>query len=151
MNWVKRAFEVHMTETAPQVPPTVTLARENRHTHHFLVAYYLLAELWGVRSIWYWESSRLDILVPLVLSVALGWWAVVDAKRRGHVIPMFAQPWFVLLAPVLVPVYVIWTRRWPGVGWLVLHVVLSYSLATISMHLGGLLVFGGEWLRAFDL
>jgi hypothetical protein len=116
-----------------------------------VVVYYLLAEIWGVRNIWFWESSRLDILVPVVLSVALGWWAVVDAKHRGRPIPIFAQPWFVLFAVPLVPAYMIWTRRWRGVGWLVLHAALWYALATVTMHVGGLLVFGRAWLQALDI
>ena len=132
------------------ITPRLTVTNGVRHTRWFLLFYYLLAELWGTRSIWYWESSRLDFLVPLLLSVALGWWAVMDAKRFGHPIPMFAQPWFVVFAVPLVPAYVIWTRRWPGVGWLVLHSALWYALATVTMHVGGLLVFGAEWLKAFD-
>jgi hypothetical protein len=129
----------------------VTLATENRHTRRFLVAYYLLAELWGMRNIWFWESSALDYFVPIALAVALGWWAVVDAKRRGRPIPMVAQPWFVLFAVPLVPAYVIWTWRWRGVGWLVLHTALWIALTTLATHVGGLIVFGREWLRALGI
>jgi hypothetical protein len=140
-----------MAGIAPQVPPTVTLAIECRHTRRFLVAYYLLAELWGIRNIWYWESSRLDIILIVAMYAALGWWAVVDAKRRGHSIPMFAQPWFFLFAPILVPAYIIWSRRWSGVGWLALHSILGLGLATLAMHIGGIIVFGREWLRALGI
>jgi hypothetical protein len=49
---------------------------------------------------------------------------VVDAKRRGWPIPLFAQPWFVLLALILVPAYVVWSRRWRGVAYLALHAAL---------------------------
>jgi hypothetical protein len=126
-----------------------TDASNFRHTRWFLIAYYLLAELWGLRSIWYWETSRLDFFVPMALAVALGWWTVVDAKRRGRPIPMFAQALFVLLAAILVPIYIIWSRRWRGLGWLILHAALWYALATLTMHVGGIILFGREWLRAF--
>ena len=123
----------------------------NRHTRRFLVVYYLVAELWGIRSIWYWETSALDYFVPFALAIALGWWAVVDAKRRRRPIPMFAQPWFILLAMILVPTYIIWSRRWRGVGYLALHAALWYALATATMHVGGIILFGRGWLRAFDI
>jgi hypothetical protein len=144
-----------MAEVTPPLDSAIAPApRANGHTRHtrwFLVFYYLLAELSGVRSIWYWRPSRLDFLVPPALAVALGLWVVADARRRGRPIPMFVQKWFVLLAPVLAPAYIIWSRRWRGVGWLTLHAALWYALATVTMHVGGVLVFGREWLRAFGL
>jgi len=77
----------------------------------------------------------------------LGWWAIVDARRRRHPIPLLARPWFVLLAGLVVPVYVVWSRRWAGVGWVVLHGVIWQLLATVSMHVGGLMIYGQVWLR----
>jgi hypothetical protein len=133
------------------VTPRLTVASDVRHSRLLLTFYYLLAELWGIRSIWYWEPSVLDFVVPSALAVALGWWAVVDAKRRGRPIPMFAQSWFVLLAPILVPAYLVWSRRWRGVGYLALHAALWYALATVTMNFGGIILFGREWLRAFDI
>jgi hypothetical protein len=45
----------------------------------------------------------------------------------------------------------IWTRRIRGVV-LVLGLVVSwYGLVTVVMHVGGLAVFGREWLRAMGL
>jgi hypothetical protein len=136
----------HATSPSAQ-PPTI---HDTRHTRLLLLFYYLLAELWGIRNIWYWEPSTLDYFVPIALAVALGWWAVVDAKRRGRPIPMVSQPWFVLLAMLLVPMYMIWSRRWRGVGYLALHAALWYALATATMHVGGIILFGKDWLRAFD-
>jgi hypothetical protein len=127
-----------------------TVARGLRHTQLLLVLYYLLAEVWGVRNVWFWEPSRLDFLVPVTVAVALGWWAIVDAKQRGMMIPMFAQPWFILLAGIVVPGYIIWSRRWRGVGWVALHAALWIVLATVAMHVGGVIVFGGAWMSAVD-
>ena len=40
-----------------------------RHTRVFLLVYYLLFAMWGVRSAWPTVPSRLDIMVPLALSL----------------------------------------------------------------------------------
>jgi hypothetical protein len=56
-----------------------------------------------------------------------------------------------LLAAILAPSYIIWIRRWRGVGWLVLHAVLWIALATLFMHVGGVIVFGRDWLRGLAM
>jgi hypothetical protein len=94
---------------------------------------------------YFWQPSLLDLLVAVVLAVVLGWWAVSDSKRRRHPIPMLAGPWFVLLAGLLVPAYVIWSRRWRGLGLLLLHMAGWYLLALVAMHAGGTVLFGAEW------
>jgi len=45
-----------------------------------------------------------------------------------------SQQWFFLAAGLLVPVYVIWSRGWRGVGYVALHSVLGYLLATVCMN-----------------
>lgn len=114
------------------------------HTLGFLVAFYTLAVMWGIRQVYYWEPSPLDFLVSVALTIALGWWAIVDAKRRQRPIPLLARPWYVLAAGVLVPVYVLSSRRWRGLGWLALHAVGWYVLATVVMSVGDRIVFGPE-------
>ncbi len=116
-----------------------------------LAAYYASAVVWGVRSIYPHEQSALDLLVPTLLAVALGWWAIADARVRGRPMPLLAQPWFVLIAFLLVPGYVIWTRRWKGVMWLVLHSVCWYALCTAALHTAGTIVYGQQWWQAIGL
>jgi hypothetical protein len=134
--------------TAAQPPPAW---RGPRHTRWFLVTFYALAVVWGVRNVRHAEPSGLDLLVPLALAAALGWWAIVDARRRRHPIPVLARPWFFLLAGLVVPGYVLWSRGWRGVGLVALHAALWYALATVAMHVGGVAVYGEEWLRAFGV
>jgi hypothetical protein len=135
--------------------PTATTSPEatagSFHSGCFLVAFYLLAVVWGVRSIYRSEASGLDFLVPVSLSICLGSWAVVDARHRCHPIPMLSQSWFLLLAVLVVPGYVIWSRRWRGLGWLALQFVVWFTVAAISVHVGGLAIYGRGWLRALGL
>ena len=111
----------------------------------FLTAYYFLAVVWGLRSIHYWERSLLDLLVPLTFVVLVTGWAVMDARRRGHPIPLLSCNWFVLFAPYLIPMYLLWSRGWRGALWVAYHLVLWLLLATLIMNVGGSIEFGNRW------
>lgn len=143
-----------MAEAPPIAPSTSGQAATvggSRHNRWFFISFYSLAVLWGIRSIYHAEPSMLDLLIPLALTICLGWWALSDARRRRHPIPVMAKPWFLLLAVLVVPGYVIWSRRWRGVSWVVLHGLVWYLTATVALHVGGFMMFGKEWLRAFGL
>jgi hypothetical protein len=62
--------------------------------------------------------------------------------------PASAIPWLYLLAGIVVPLYFLFTRGWKGIGWVLLHAVCWYILATIGMHAAGTMLFGEEWWRA---
>jgi hypothetical protein len=109
----------------------------------FLAVYYGLAIVWGVRSIRPAEPSVLDLLVPLVLAVTLGCWAIADARRQMRSIPLLSRHWFVLFALLLVPGYVVWSRGWRGVGWMALHSASWYGLCTATMYAAWTVVYGG--------
>jgi hypothetical protein len=104
------------------------------HTRWFLVAWYALAVVWGIRMAWYWIPTRLDMLVSVASWVILSSWAIIDAKRRGRAIPLLSQQWFFLAVWLLVPGYVVWSRGWRGVGYLILHGVLWMVLANLVMY-----------------
>lgn len=129
----------------------IRLGHKVWHTRLFLVFFYLLAVMWGIRSLYPTEPSALDLVLPLAISLSLAWWAVVDARLRRHPIPLSARGWFFLLGLVLIPGYVVWSRRWHGVGWVILNAVLWYLVATIALHAAGLAIYGDQWLRALGL
>jgi hypothetical protein len=118
------------------------------HTRWFLLAFYALAIVNGIRNIYFWLPSGLDVLVPVLVAICLGWWATTDARRRKHPIPPLSKIWFYVLAVFLVPGYVMWSRGWRGLGWVVLNAVAWYALATVTMHAGGEALRGAEWWRA---
>ena len=140
-----------MPESPSTAEASPAAARQFRHTYWFLWVYYTIAAVWGLREIWPHVPSRIDLLFPLVFAVALGSWAVVDARRRRHPIPMLARPWFFFFALLAVPAYVVWSREWRGVGWVALNAVLFYALATAVMHGFGILFYGDEWLSNLDI
>lgn len=131
----------------PPIASTESTVRAS-HTGWFLFAFYLLAVLWGVRHVYSDQESQLDLLFPFAMAIVLASWALADARRRGRPISMFVRPWFLLLAGVVVPGYVIRSRGWRGLGWIILHVFLWYTLATVSLLIGGLIIYGEAWLHA---
>lgn len=134
------------------LPPGEPQDIRARHTQYFFIGFYLLAVVWGIRGIYQTEASALDLLVPFALAVCLGWWALVDARHRRTPIPGSAKPWVFFLAGIVVPGYVVWSRGWRGLGWLVVHAFLWVALAAIAMHMGGMFVYGEEeWLRALGI
>lgn len=121
---------------APQAAPS-------RHTLWLLATLFACAVAQGVRSIRMEQPSGMDLVLPLMFVVALGWWAVVDARRRGHPIPFLSRPWFFILGSVVVPCYIVWSRRWMGVLWLILIPILWIVVATAVVVVGRILLLGG--------
>lgn len=120
----------------PCAPPSSIAKGGSRHTLWFLVAFYALGVVWGIRNVRLAEPSALDVWVPAALSICLGWWAIVDARRAGNSIPLLARPWFFLFAVFVVPGYIVWSRKWWGLGGVILHAALWYLLAAIVMNVG---------------
>lgn len=110
-------------------------SRDRRHTRVFLAVLYLLAVALGIGGVARRESNGHDLLDSIVCSVGLGWWAIVDARVRGHVIPLLSKSWFLLFSFFLVPGYIVWSRGWRGAGWIVLIGATWTILAAISSFL----------------
>ncbi|HEX4607875.1 MAG TPA: zinc ribbon domain-containing protein [Urbifossiella sp.] len=97
----------------------------------FLVAFYGAAVLFGFGAAKPDEQAGRDAVLSAVMAVALGWWAVADARARRRPIPLLARPWFVLFAGLLVPGYVVRTRGWRGAVWVVAHAVGWVVVASV--------------------
>jgi hypothetical protein len=121
----------HDTRPDPVLAPAPS---RPHHTRDFLIAFYSLAVVWGVRSLWSRQPSNVDGLMPLALSLSLGWWAIADARTRHKPIPLLAQQSFVLFAGFLVPGYILSSRRWRGLMWMLLGAFGWYVLASVVMY-----------------
>jgi hypothetical protein len=106
----------------------------------FLSAFYLLAVAWGMRDAQQGRASIVDLLLPLALAFTLAWWTICDAAVRGCPIPAFSQAWLVLFAVFAVPIYVVRSRGWRGVGLVILHVLGWYTVG-ITARVVALLCF----------
>jgi hypothetical protein len=113
----------------------------------FLVSYYGLAVLWGAHSAAATPPAGGDLVFQIALALCLGIWAVADAHERGSPIPRSQRIWFLLLARLVVPGYVIVTRGWQGLGWVVLHLIGWIVVATLAMNFTGFLNLGDAWWK----
>ena len=116
----------------------------------FCISYYSLAAFWGVHSAVAAEESPAEFILQIGLVLCLSLWAVADSRRRQKPIPRSLQFWFFLLAGILVPAYFIVTRGWKGAGWIVLHILGWFAVATLAMHITGFFYFGDRWWQVFE-
>jgi hypothetical protein len=115
-----------------------------RRAAHGLFAATLLgiAVLWGLRLVGYTQPSAADLFAPIAVWGVLARWAIADANARDKPIPMGSRVWFILIAPVVVPGYFIWTRGWRGVLWVALLAAGWYATCVASIFIGRLVAYG---------
>jgi len=83
----------------------------------------------------------------MAMAVCLGAWAIADARRRQKPIPRSQKLWYVVFAGLVVPGYVILTRGWRGLGWVVFHAATWMTIAAIALQITGFIYFGHAWWR----
>jgi len=98
----------------------------------FCLGYYLHADLWGVHSAVASEEAADDLVFSFALAVSLCAWALADARQRQKPIPRSQQIWFYVFAPLVVPGYVILTRGWRGLGWVLFHALGWFVIANLA-------------------
>ncbi|REK18216.1 MAG: hypothetical protein DWQ37_04835 [Planctomycetota bacterium] len=117
----------------------------------FCLAFYALAILSGVHTVAAWEPNDAgDHVYSFALVICLGYWATGDARRRGEPICRSLRIWFYVFATIVVPGYVIGTRGWKGLGWVLLHALCWYALYAIVFQVTGTLAFGASWWGIAD-
>lgn len=87
-----------------------------------VVLLYAATIAWGAVEVFTQHTGLLFLFTIFSASTAT-WWAVVDARRRGHPIPYSLQFLLYLFLPVSLPIYLIWSRGLRGFGWSLLHAI----------------------------
>lgn len=135
-----------MPKKSPEadVIPAQSPAKNPRYTKWFLVIFFMIGFVLGLRNIWHWEPSKLDIILPVAFAINGLWWVIADARHRGHPIPLLAKPFFLLLSGFMLPGYIIWTRGWRGLGWMVLVLIIWYAMGFAVSYAGWHIMYGEE-------
>ena len=127
----------------PQETPATSDTPPRTKLHGWLLGcFYGLAVAWGIRNAYYPSPSVLDILVPLAICTVLCTWAVSDSIARGHAIPLLARFWFFILAGIVVPGYIVWSRGWWGAIKLIVHAVAWYGICLAAMFAMRTVLYG---------
>jgi hypothetical protein len=112
------------------------------HTRLFFIAFYLLAVIGGIRQVRVGESPIVDSLFPLAMAVCLGVWAVADSKHQGRPIPFNTRWSFVVFGVFLVPCYLIWSRGWRGLGWVIANAI-AWTVLSVAATMTSSIILGG--------
>lgn len=131
--------------------------REVRTRRRIVVLYlYGLSALWAVYSVLTYAPAQTEsglrvascAFVALALGSQLGfmWFCTLDARLVGKPLPQLARIGIFLGWPLGVPMYLVWARRFKGVGLLLLHgaglLLISVVAVLITLYLrGGLQAF----------
>lgn len=112
-----------------------------------LLYLYCLSALWAVHSVFTEvpieteSGTRIagNTFLALVLSGQLGfmWFCTLDARLVGKALPQLARIGIFFGWSLGVPIYLVWARRFRGVGILLLHGALLFLVFVIT----GLTVF----------
>ena len=104
---------------------------------------YCLWMLWGIHRVFTAvpieteSGTRIagNTFLALALAGQLGfmWFCTVDAQVVGKPLPQLARIGIFCGWPLGVPIYLVWARRWRGVGMLLLH---GFLLLLIYMATG---------------
>ncbi len=95
--------------------------------------------------------SVVSLLLPTYLiSVALTWMSF-DARISHRFVPHGLYVVAVAALPLVLPLYLIWSRGFKGVGLCVLHGIGLMMMATLGYHLAGVAMYGFDaWFAQFS-
>ncbi|ADB15117.1 hypothetical protein Psta_0427 [Pirellula staleyi DSM 6068] len=126
----------------PETPAKTGPPQRSKLHWWLLGCFYVLAVVWGIRCAYYPAASVLEILVPLAMCTVMCIWAVADSIARSHPIPLLARFWFFILAGIVVPGYIVWSRGWRGVGKLLMHSIAWYGICLAGMFAMRTVLYG---------
>ena len=100
------------------------------------VTYYLTLAVVGFCQPFMFEPETIAIrLSGLAMALPPAYWLVRDAKLRGVYVPHVIQPFVAGLWYLVVPIYLLATRKWWGLLFLILHFFFSSLVLFISYEI----------------
>lgn len=85
-----------------------------------VVQLYLSTIAWGAVQVFN-QNIGPYLLFGIFMAATATQWTVLDARRRGHSIRHILLLLIVLFWSIAVPIYLIWSRGFRGLGWALLH------------------------------
>ena len=107
-----------------------------------VITLYVASLVWGVVQVMAPDVGGLYYLFALVMAGCAAWWAVSDARDRGKPILHILQLFVFLLWPIAVPIYLIATRGFRGLGLSVAHAVGLILVLCIGFYTTVFSVYG---------
>ena len=101
----------------------------------WIITYYCAVGLVAVcQPFFFFPDSCVGLLSHLALALPACYWLLEDARKRIHV-PHIIQPMIVSSWTLAVPVYILWTRKWWGLLYVILHTACTYLVLVIGYEI----------------
>lgn len=114
------------------------------------ISLYVLAAISGALSVFYFENRMIDYSLSIIFAINATIWAVNDSRRRKLTFHPALQMLHLLLCPVSLVVYFIYTRGVRGVGWVAVHMIGLIVLTVVAFSATYWAVYlSGNW-QLFD-
>ena len=125
-------------------------AWEIRQRFVLVAALYLVIAVGYVVAVLRPEAvSVIRLVVSAAVATMAAYWCVVDSRVRGSPIVQSLH-WIIFFTwPIAVPIYLVWSRRWWGLGLALAHGIGIYAVCLAAYHLTGYLVYGAQWSAMF--
>jgi len=114
----------------------------NKHTLSLISIFYTSTAVWSVGQIFFGEIAGISLIFRVAIGLAPSMWLTRDAKLRGWFLPHVVHPFVLAFWVIVVPVYVIWTRKWRGLKLVVFHALLTLLLTIVLNNAALYLIWG---------
>jgi peptidoglycan/LPS O-acetylase OafA/YrhL len=91
-----------------------------------IVAFYISAAIAGMTQALS-HNALVYYLSALLLACTAAGWCVVDARRRDNPLPWAVQLLAFLFWTIAVPIYLVVSRGWRGLGWAALNALALFA------------------------
>lgn len=109
---------------------------------------YGVTAFWGVAQVAAPESAAIYMLSVLLLASAATYWAVLDGRIAGNEIPAIIPVVFFFLWPLASLVYLLWSRKWRGLGLWALHLIGLFATLLLTFYPTVILLY---WAGLIDV
>jgi len=116
--------------TTSSIPATHS-RRTNDYRRLILIAFYAAAAIAAATNAIN-NNALVYGLGAILLSSASAGWCLVDASWRGQPLTWAAQLLTFLFWPIAVPIYLVSSRGWRGLGWALLNALAFYATSFIA-------------------
>ena len=106
------------------------------------ITYYVVLAVVSVSMPFIFDAtSAAAKLSGCALALPPAYWMINDVKLRGLFVPHVVQPGIVVLWWIVVPIYLLVTRKWWGALYLVLHYAGITGVLTLGWYLSVRLIW----------
>ena len=119
----------------------MTQAQDRKRLYFFIGGLYFLAVIVAVRAACKLEVGLVDLLIRVIVPLMMARTCAADARLMGKPINLLSQ-WHILLAwPIALPICLVRSRGWRGVGLVALHLAAVMTILVLAVFTRVILLY----------